>query len=372
MALGVTVTTRTSPPAGGAIPTATDAWFVAGVTDVGTLSEPVEIRDMATFDSAFGPRTAGNIELWDALDFFFREGGRRAIVVRAASGNLATALSGMVDDLGPGQVSAIGFPQISATYSALLAHAQAHNRFAICDATDTDDVSSLETLAATFVDTGGYGALFGPWLNGAGPSGVTGVTTRSVPPSPVIAALCARVDATGNPNQAAAGRAVPMQYVTDIRGAFTASDRELLLNAGLNTSADIFGVLENYGFQTAIDQSVNSPFWQANCCRMRMALVAQARAIGENYMFKTMDGQGLLANDLKGHLEAMLLDYFNLGALYGATAAQAFKVDVGANTNTIESIAQGRLRAIAQVVLSLHAKSVEIELVTIPVGGQVV
>jgi hypothetical protein len=163
-----------------------------------------------------------------------------------------------------------------------------------------------------------------------------------------------------------------MQYVTDIRGSFTASDRELLLNAGLNTSAEIFGVLENYGFQTAIDQSVNSPFWQANCCRMRMALVAQAKAIGENYMFKTMDGQGLLSNDLKGHLESMLLDYFNIGSLYGATPAEAFKVDVGANTNTIDSIAQSRLRAIAQVVLSLHAKSVEIELVTIPVGGQVV
>ena len=46
MALGVTVTTRTAPPAGGAIPTATDTWFVAGLTDTGTLSKPVEIRDM--------------------------------------------------------------------------------------------------------------------------------------------------------------------------------------------------------------------------------------------------------------------------------------------------------------------------------------
>ena len=81
MALGVTVTTRTAPPAGGAIPTATDAWFVAGVTDAGTLSEPVEVRDMATFESEFAGRTAGNIELWDALDFFFRSRASREFVL---------------------------------------------------------------------------------------------------------------------------------------------------------------------------------------------------------------------------------------------------------------------------------------------------
>jgi hypothetical protein len=372
--LGVTVTTRTAPPTPG-IPTATDTWFVAANTDVGDETAATQVFDLPSFEAAFGDRTAGNIALWDAMDVFFREGGKRAyIVVTANATTLPDALELFTRQLGPGQVSAIGLPIDDAAYEALWSHAAENNRIVIGDipGPSVQLVSDLTTLADAVSDqVGGYGGLFGPWVVVPGPQGVAGVSERQVPASPVIAALCARVDETGNPNQAAAGRAWPLQYVSDFTQVFADLDRVDLLDAGVNLFAEVYGLLENYGFQTTVDQQEDSPFWQLNCSRMRMALVAQASAIGEHYLFRPIDGRGLLANAFKGDLTAMLLGYYGLNSLYGNTPQEAFAVEVGETVNTIDTIAQGMLKAVCSVVLTLHAKAVQIELVTVPIGGTV-
>jgi hypothetical protein len=311
--LGVTVTARTTPPTGG-IPTATDTWFVLADTDVGDDTVATQVSDLADFENQFGPRLAGNIALWDALDVYFREGGKRAYI---AVGTDATALDQFTEQLGPGQLSAIGGTPDDTLFEMLWTHAADHNRVVIGDV-----------------------------------------------PGP-------RVDETGNPNQAAAGRQWPLQYVVDFTQTFTDVDRADLLDAGVNLFANIYGVLENYGFQTTVDQRDDNPFWQLNCSRMRMALVANAQAIGENFMFRPIDGRGILASSLADGLNAMLLGYYSVNALYGDSPLDAFDVNVGQSVNTIESIAQGTLRAVATVVLTLHAKAIQIELVTVPVGGTV-
>jgi hypothetical protein len=131
--LGVTVTTRTAPPTPG-IPTATDTWFVAANTDVGDETAATQVFDLPSFEAAFGDRTAGNIALWDAMDVFFREGGKRAyIVVTANATTLPDALELFTRQLGPGQVSAIGLPIDDAAYEALWSHAAENNRIVIGD-----------------------------------------------------------------------------------------------------------------------------------------------------------------------------------------------------------------------------------------------
>lgn len=371
--LGVSVTTRTAPPTGG-IPTATDTWFVVADTDVGDDTQASQVTDIPDFEGQFGPRVAGNIELWDALDVYFREGGKRAyITVGADATAAATSLAQFNRQLGPGQVSAIGITPDDALLETLWTHAADNNRVVIADVPNvTNPAATLISLADGVSDNAnGYGGLFGPWVVVPGPTGVAGVTARQVPASPVIAALCARVDETGNPNQAAAGRSWPLQYVTDFTQTYTDADLVDMLDAGVNTMAEVYGVLENYGFQTTVEQQDDNPFWQLNCSRMRMAIVAQAQAIGENYMFKPIDGRGLLANALGGSLDAMLLGYYGLNGLYGETPQEAFAVEVGASVNSVNTIAQGELRAVASVVLTLHAKAIQIELVTVPLGGTV-
>jgi hypothetical protein len=56
----------------------------------------------------------------------------------------------------------------------------------------------------------------------------------------------------------------------------------------------------------------------------------------------------------------MLKPYYDVGALYGATAAEAFFVDVGPQVNTPETIAALKIRALLILRMSPFGEIVEI------------
>jgi phage tail sheath protein FI len=375
--LGVTVTTRTAPPATGA-PTDTGTAFLAGPVDTANAGGPYLIRSLSDFVTRFADRTTNNAKTYDWLDTFFREGGRRAYVAGwdFSGGTLATALALLADpQLGPGQLADAsgGLTPSAVIYGALNTAAKNAGRVALLD------VQSGATNAQFLADAGfaraavdnEYGALFGPWQNVPAPAGVTGGTARTVPASAVVAGLIARADALGNPNRAAAGRDFPLQYVTSPTLTLTAAQVDALSAAGGNTLLTKYGVLQNYGFQTGIAQSDITPFWQFNASRARMYLQAQAQRVGENYLFKPIDAQGKLANALKTDLDAVCMALYQADGLYGETPAEAFHNEVGAAVNTISDVAQGVLNAVCEARFSLHTRSVQIQLVSVPVTGAV-
>lgn len=369
--LGVEVRTRTARVARG-IPVETGTWFVAGEAASGSTTEAVLVRSISDFAIEYGPRAVANQALYDAVDAYFAEGGKEAYVGRHTNAPQA-ALDLFDPALGPGQVSIIGEPNDAALYTSLLAHAKLADRVALLDVNTGDDVTAMNALgvAARALVDADYGAVFGPWVDIPAPAGVIGASARSVPASPVIAALIARADALGNPNRAAAGRDFPLQYVTGFDIDVSTASREALLDAGVNTFATIYGVLENYGFQTPVLQDEDNPYWQFNCSRTRMWLKARAAAAGEPFVFRTLDGRGRLAAALKGDLDGIALELYGVDGLFGETPQDAFSVEVGAAINTVDNIAQGVLSAVMEARLSLHAKAVLIDLVTIPVTGQV-
>jgi hypothetical protein len=373
-ALGVTVTDRSAAPARG-VPTDTGTVFVVGAASSG-VSTPVEITSMADFEAAFATRTGVTTPAWDWFDAFFREGGAHAYFVRISGvETYVDGLGRLPADLGPGQVALAdpGTPD-AAQYTALLGHAQTYNRFALLDvALSSDTVAKWTTIAGLVPATNkDDGAQFGPWCEIPAPQGVVGGSARQVPASAVVAALCARADALGNPNRAPAGRDFPLAYTTGFVGPdLLMSERVALLDAGLNTFANRYGVLQLYGFQTDITQSDTTPFWQANCSRARMWIKARASEVAENYVFDTIDSRGLLAAQLKTELDGLLLDLYGRNGLFGETPAEAWNVQVGPGVNTLATIAQGELHAVIEARLSLHAKSVFIDLVSVPVAGVV-
>jgi hypothetical protein len=373
--LGVTVTDRTSVPARG-VPTDTGVAFVIGPASAGP-TVPTEVRSMADFESLFAGRTGVTIPTWDWLDVFFREGGARAYVTRiSGSETYVDALPKIAPELGPGQlaIAAHATAPDATQYTALLLHAKNNNRFALLDvASDADTVAELNTAGGIIPSTNNdRGALFAPWLNVPAPSNVVGGSVRQVPASAVVAALCARADALGNPNRAPAGRDFPLAYATGFLGSDPGmAVRSTMLDGGVNTFALRFGVLQLYGFQTDVAQAADTPFWQANCARTRMWIKARAEEIGENYVFDTIDGRGMIAAQLKTDIEAELLVLYGADGLFGETPQEAFAVTVNSAINTIQTIAQGELHAVIEARLSLHAKSVIIDLVSVPVGGRV-
>jgi hypothetical protein len=348
---------------------------MVGEIGEGPAAEPKLIRSLSEFINTYEARGVDNALLYDSVDTYFREGGKRAYVSGwAASGSgsdpAIEALNSFGKELGPGQAMVIGGTPDADLYGALLDHAHDNNRVALLDVESDSTISDMQALGDLIPDVNtDDGALFGSWCSIPPVTGTS--STRFVPASPVMAALCARVDGQGNPNRAAAGRDFPLQFVTGFTVEPTMAERVVLLDHGVNTFGNIYGFLEMYGFQTAVEESTDNPFWQFNCSRGRMYLRARAALRAENYMFRNIDAQGGLAGSLKTDLDEECLALYQANGLFGETPEEAFAVQVGTSINTVDEIAQGHLHGEVEARFSLHAKAVYVDLVTVPVTGAV-
>jgi hypothetical protein len=182
-----------------------------------------------------------------------------------------------------------------------------------------------------------------------------------------VAALCAQVDNTGNPNQAPAGTNWPFQYIIGFTENYAMSDIQLLNAAGVNAFNTVNGVLCLYGFSTPVLPANDTIFWQASHSRLRMWLVATFQTLAQGFMFQQIDGNGNLLNALGGALSGELTTLYQVGALYGASAAQAFSVNVGAGVNPPTQLALGIVSAQVDVAMSPFAQSIQLTLTSVPI-----
>lgn len=276
------------------------------------------------------------------------------------------ALARIVPDFGPGQVSLPGRASGTA-HADLIAHEKATGRRAFLDVNQTDVTKATlkaVALAARALSTNGEGAVFGPWVTAAG--SIPGQVVE-YPASCVAAAACARVDALGNPNVAAAGTNGVSRVATGVKGSpFTDADRGELNDAGLNLVRFYQGSVVIYGFRTLADPLKLPLKWQLANARLDMAVGARGRAIADEYVFQQLDGATI--KRYGGDLSVMLAAFHRIGALFGTTPDEAFSVDVGPTVNTPESIARGELRAVLAIRRSPMAERVIVEVVKVSVG----
>jgi hypothetical protein len=275
---------------------------------------------------------------------------------------VATALTFFLPNLGPGQVSAPGQTDVT-IHAALAEHAIANNRVACLDVADNSSADTVIADLGALVDTSYCIVTEG---SGIIPGLVAG-TTRNVAASAIVSALCAQVDASGNPNQAPCGVDFPLQYVIGFTENFQLSDIQLMNAAGINTFDTINGILCLYGFSTPVSDSVDPIFWQANHARLRMALVDLFKQVAQPYMFKQIDGQGVLLGNFGAALSAQLTALYGEGALYGDTAADAFSVDVSSAVNTVDNLSDGIIGAAVSVHMSPFAQQVKLVLTAVPI-----
>lgn len=326
---------------------------LATVADAATWSEASEYVAI-TAAGANDPAVVSATSLTGGTD-------DRASVVDA---DWQTAIDRFTKELGPGQVSYPG-RTTSAAHGQLLTHAGANNRVALLDAVSSGTAATLVSAAAA-VRTNAEakrGAMFAPWptMVGAG-----GVGTRSVPTSGVVAGIIARVDRTDGPQQAAAGDNGLSLTALSVPYAWTDAERETLNTASVNVIREQYGQRKVYGFRSLVNGET-SPAWRDfTAARMVMAITAQADAIGERFMFRTIDGRGFTIGEFGASLAAMLRAHYDRGALYGDVADEAYRVDVGPSVNTPESIAAGELRAVIAFRVSPTAEYVVVELVKAP------
>jgi phage tail sheath protein FI len=421
---GVDVISRALPPPR-TPPTDTGVAFVIGPTASG--DQVTLTHSMTEYVALCGGRTAPNEVTYDAADTYFREGGNMlyvasttqttggltappAVITKdqleamtrgeldvyaadhgvdpegygtkaelltaleaipapaAADPGIGLALAALNADLGPGQVF-LADPVLAAdvaNQSAVLAHCAACNRVGLLSCAD-GDASSLQAAATALqTDTNArYGALFAP---SAIVPGVVAGTTRTVPYAAVEAGIIARNDVSYNPNVPAAGVLGQAVYALDLNGRYSDADYEALNTAGVDMARLIYGGVRTYGYRSLVDPDATPEWLDFGNARLNMAIVAQASAIGERYVFAQIDGRGLMIAQFGGELTGMLAPMYDAGALFGDTPEDAFYVDVGPSVNTPTTIANQELHAVIGVRMSPFAEWVVIEIVKVAVN----
>jgi hypothetical protein len=202
--------------------------------------------------------------------------------------------------------------------------------------------------------------MFWPWL--VVPGIVIG-STRSVPPSALIAGLLARNDSAGmGADQAAAGDAGVSIFASDLsQMALSDSLRGQLNVGGVDVIRDMFGAIRNYGWRSLVDPNAEPDWINFGCSRLYMSIAANAQQIAEGFIFDKIDGAGKTISAFNGALSGLLQTYYKNGDLYGASATDAFFVDTGSQVNTPTSISRHELHAVLNVRMSEFAEMVQIE-----------
>lgn len=358
-------------------PTATGPWFVAGKTgtadtDARGVRKPV--ISLSEYAARFGSRTAhgANPEVYDNVESYFLDGGSQVFVSPTAD-LLDPALQAAVDkftiDLGPGQVSSPG-RTTSAQRLILGTHAANNNRVFVGAVTNT---GTLATLVADAVVTGAsldsdrVSSLFGPWITVPVAGG--GGATRTISPEGIVAAAMSRNDARNvSPNQPSAGEFGVSDIALDVAFSFSDADRATLNSNGINLLRSMYNGVRLYGYRTLADPSADDLFVNLGNARLLMAIQAEIGAIAERFVLRQIDGARTTISEFGGAITGVLIPFWTSGALYGATAGEAFKVDVGPNVNTDDTIKARELHANIQLRMSEFAEEVIIDLVKVSTG----
>src|SRR5215472_7157762 len=276
------------------------------------------------------------------------------------------ALDSITSDFGPGQVSCPG-RTTDVGHTQLVTHAGNHARVAILDAPDTATVATLLTSAINArAGMQKFAAMFWPWLT---VPGVVSGSTRSVPPSALIAGLIGRNDSSGmGPDQAAAGDNGVSLYTTALsQPALSDTVRQQLNGGGINVVRSMFGTFRNYGWRSLVDPVAEQTWVNFGCARLYMGIAANAQSLGEGCMFDKITTTTIAL--FNGALTGLLQGYYNAGDLYGATPDDAFYVDTGSSVNTPQTIANHELHAVLNVRMSEFAEMVQIEVFKQPITG---
>ncbi len=298
------------------------------------------------------------------------EGVPKVVVARTEAADPGTVteaewdlgLSKFGSGYGAGQLLIPGV-STPAAHAALISAATAQGRVALLDAAADATATELVAVAAGLDAAEGSerAALFAPWVSVK----LTGGGTRDVPPSVFAAALAARGDSiVGHTNHAPAGTqgrgAGVIRKGVDVTEKFTDAELDSLHDAGVSVIKIVDAKPTLYGW---VSLSQETALRQFNVGRTVMLLGLGVRLLAEQFLFRQIDGRGHLYAELDGALRGYLMPLWSADALYGATADDAFDVEV-ASVNNADTAAAGELHAAVEVALTQHTEKITVNVVT--------
>lgn len=222
---------------------------------------------------------------------------------------------------------------------ALINHCEGQaNRMAVLDAPPGMSPQQIkEWRSDTAMYDSAFAALYYPWLEVANPAATNGNTEIMVPPSGHMAGIWARTDETRGVWKAPANEVV--RGALDVETNITKAEQGMLNPIGINCIRP-FGTqgIRVWGARTL---SSNTDWTYINVRRL-FNMIETTIMNGTSFaVFEPNDQK--LWEGLKRTVGSFLRGLWRDGALFGATAEQAFFVKCDEETNPPDSIDQGRV-----------------------------
>jgi uncharacterized protein len=221
---------------------------------------------------------------------------------------------------------------------ALVNHCELQaNRMAILDAPPGLNTQQVKDWRTNAMYDSAFAALYYPWIKVANPAGTNGDSEIFVPPCGHMAGIWARNDSTRGVWKAPANEVV--RGALDVEIDTTKAEQGLLNPIGVNCIRP-FGTrgIRVWGARTLSSSSE----WTYINVRRLFNMIETAIMEGTQYaVFEPNDQK--LWEGLKRTVGGFLRGLWRDGALFGATAEQAYYVKCDSETNPPESIDQGRV-----------------------------
>jgi phage tail sheath protein FI len=219
------------------------------------------------------------------------------------------------------------------------------DRFAIFDS-DKDIAGDLTAANIKPPPNSDYAAFYFPWIQVSDPSKkITDPTSDGLawmPPSGHMAGIYARTDTNRGVHKAPANEVV--RGALDLRYKISKAQQDGLNPQGINCIRELNGNIRVWGART-IGGDANGEWRYINVRRVFLYLRESIDEGTQWAVFEPND-QNLWAK-ITRNVTAFLTTVWRSGALFGATAAEAFYVKCDAETNPPE------LREIGQVVTEI-------------------
>lgn len=325
------------------LPTAVTGFV--GAADDGPVDTPVTVTSAAAYHATFGPSLDADRPLGHAVDLFFANGGRQAVVVRADGPDPAQ----LVPADGPGGVHALDgsgvtvlvLPGLTAAHTdqvrVALAWCAAYRAVLVLDLPPGPWTEDLRATVERVGEHRERAAAYHPWVvvDGAG-----------VPPSGAVAGVIARTDAERGVWKAPAG--VALHGVEDLTEAIDSRGAEELTGAGVNVLRQFPGRGSLvWGARLVAGAQTGDPAARYLSMRRLTDHVLTSVSAGLGFVQDEASEEALWAR-VRQLTEEFLHRLWLQGALAGQKPEEAYGVRCGPG----ETMTEADVRA-GQVVLSL-------------------
>jgi phage tail sheath protein FI len=360
---GVDVAEAPTGPAPSPFPIDTVAAFV-GWLPRGPTSTPITVASVAAFARRFGPVAAS--ETGAAVQQYFRNGGRTAVVVRVASTSTRPGTAEIVDGLdrldGVRHVDLVVVPEatrppstpptidVAAVWHAAAEWCRRHRAIVLVDPpASLGSAPELEDWSRSIGLTGRHSAIYAPWLDVAR-TGRRPSTVR-VAPSGTVAGVIARTDREHGRWKAPAGHDAEAHGVVGVGVGQLERHGDDLARVGVNLVRGVPDdptVFRVWGARTTAIE----PTWRYLPVARTVSMVERAVVDRLGWVVFEPNDDTTWAR-VRSEVTSGLHDLFRRGAFPSPSPRTAFFVRCDRSTMTAADIAAGRLIALIGLALTV-------------------